>query len=84
MKKFVLMSGFVAREPEFVSNDLNTLMKSVSNLALKKFQVEDPSFLKFGKWEVNTNGSYAEIVVRNTINGDANQFIIKEVDFLFS
>lgn len=84
MKKFVLMSGFITREPEFVSNDLNTLMKSIHNLAMKKFQVEDPSFLKFGRWEVNTNGSYAEIVVRNTINGDANQFIIKEVDFLFS
>lgn len=82
MKKFVLMSGFLVKEPEFVSNDLNTLMKIVPIVALKKLQVEDTDFLKFGKWEVNTNGSHAEIIVRNTINGDATQITIDEVEFM--
>jgi len=96
MKKFVLMTEYLEhtvlgyinhkRVPVGVANDLNTLMKSVHNLAMKKLQVKNPNFLEIGKWEVNTDGSHAEIIVSDTTdeNEDALRFIIDEVDFLFS
>ena len=94
MKKFVLMTEYLEhtvlgyinhkRVAIGVANDLNTLMKSVHNIALKKLQVRNPNFLEVGKWEVNTEGSHAEIIVSNTTDEDALRFIIDEVDFLFS
>lgn len=86
LEKTVL--GYVnhKRNPIGVANDLNTLMKSVHNLALKKLQIKNPNFLEVGKWEVNTDGSHAEIIMRDTTdeNEDAFRFIIDEVEFMFS
>ena len=97
MKKFVLNRqylthanlGFVKEEikPVATANDLNTLMKSVEDYAQRIFQVRNPNFLKWKKWEVSRNGSHAEIVVFSEDNcdcGDGLRFIIDEVEHLVS
>ncbi len=78
--------GYI-REPRksiAVGNDLNTLMKNTQGYAEKILQVCNSNFLEIGKWDVQTNGSYAEIIFRDACDeyGDKIRFIISEVDFV--
>ena len=95
MKKFVLTYAYMTKEeigyvkspykPLLVSNDMNTLMKSVENLAQRIFQENNPNFLEWDKWNVQLNASHAEIVVKQTNRDkDGIHFVIDEVDFILS
>ena len=95
MEKFILNRQYLTRvqlghvreeiKPLACANDLNTLMKSVENYAVKILQIRNPNFLEWKKWEVTRNGSHAEIIVISkdlSDCGDGIRFIIDEVDFL--
>ena len=92
MKKFVLLEEYLEkieigykahnRKPIAVANDLNSLMKTVENCAQRTLQVRNPGCLTIGKWDVQTNGSHAEIII--TTYDDAVHFIIDEVDFILN
>jgi hypothetical protein len=93
MKKFVLLEEYLEkieigykahnRKPIAVANDLNSLMKTVENCAQRTLQVRNPGCLAIGKWDVQTNGSHAEIIIAKLYDDeDAVHFIIDEVDFI--
>lgn len=94
MKKFVMMREYLTnnsplgyiggeRRPVAVANDLNTLMGKVVDCASSILQVRNPNCLKIGKWDVRTDGKYAEIVITETIDdNDAVRFIIQETEFI--
>lgn len=74
-------------KPVASANDLNTLMKSVEDYALRILQIRNPFFLQWRKWEVSQNGSHAEIFVFSEDSrdcGDGLRFIIDEVEHLVS
>lgn len=73
------------RQPIMVGNDLNTLMGKAVECAQRALQQRNPNFLKIGKWDVRTDGKYAEIVIEETISDqDAIRFIIQETEFVLS
>lgn len=92
MKKFVMMRerlvenpplGYIKgeRRPVAVANDLNTLMGKVVDCASSFLQVRNPNCLKIGKWDVRTDGKYAEIVIKE-VSENAVRFIIQETEFI--